>query len=173
MALEQTFFPIQRSVFQPEAVPPCFLCTSSLFPAFFIILTVHPAGMSIVLSLSVFSFKMNPLQMEQLRFNDIFIRLCCGLAETNKTYHHYRNAICDMTKTQFIQTVKTNWRALEAFNMKFPENEYALGLSSHQTHHYLYSLFYELIIHIQSYRIEPQHYSFEHRMSHIFRLPYH
>lgn len=50
----------------------------------------------------------NPLQMEQLRFNDIFIRLCCGLAETNKAYHHYRNAICDMTKTQFIQTVKTN-----------------------------------------------------------------
>ena len=106
--LNRHFFLFNVQSFNREQYPPCFLCTSSLFPAFFIILTVHPAGMSIVLSLSVFSFKMNPRQMEQLRFNDIFIRLCCGLAETNKTYHHYRNAICDMTKTQFIQTVKTN-----------------------------------------------------------------
>lgn len=62
--------------------------------------------MSIVLSLLVFSFKMNPLQMEQLRFNDIFIRLCCGLAETNKAYHHYRNAICDLKGKNEIRLTK-------------------------------------------------------------------
>ncbi len=108
MVIEQTLFLFNTQSFNRKLYPSYFLSTCDFFPVFFIILTVHPTGMSIVLSLLVFSFKMNPLQMEQLRFNDIFIRLCCGLAETNKAYHHYRNAICDMTKTQFIQTVKTN-----------------------------------------------------------------
>ena len=119
MAIEQTLFSIQRSVLQPEAVPALFSQYQWLLSDLFYnsdctscrnVNSALPLGIQFQDNIS-FLYRnsgMNPLQMEQLRFNDIFIRLCCGLAETNKAYHHYRNAICDMTKTQFIQTVKTN-----------------------------------------------------------------
>ena len=57
MAIEQTLFSIQRSVLQPKAVPALFSQYQWLLSDLFIILTVHPAGMSIVLSPSAFSFK--------------------------------------------------------------------------------------------------------------------
>ena len=50
MAIEQTLFSIQRSVLQPKAVPALFSQYQWLLSDLFIILTVHPAGMSIVLS---------------------------------------------------------------------------------------------------------------------------
>ena len=57
MAIEQTLFLFNAQSFKPEAVPALFSQYQWLLSDLFIILTVHPAGMSIVLSPSAFSFK--------------------------------------------------------------------------------------------------------------------